>query len=185
MQPGRSCILGRVILAPLFAAVGGLLALAGALKLRAPARGAEAYPAPGPALGAGGARAVGILELGLGAVALVAPGRLVAALVAAAFAAFAAYSVRLVAAGEADCGCFGQEDDGTLGPGHVVLDLACAGVAAAAAIDPPRAIASLVGDAPLAGAALAAGVAAAVYALYLAYTVLPLAWRAYGGAVRR
>jgi Methylamine utilisation protein MauE len=175
-----------VILAPLFAAVAGLLALAGALKLRAPARGAEAYPAPGPALGAGGARAVGVLELGLGAVALIAPGRLVAAIVAAAFAAFAAYSARLVAVGGGDCGCFGEEEDaGTLGPGHVALDLACAAIAVVAVIDPPRAIASLVGDAPLAGAALAAGVAAAVYALYLVYTVLPLAWRAYAGTARR
>jgi hypothetical protein len=176
-----------VILAPLFAAVAGLLALAGALKLRAPARGGDAYPAPGPALGARGARPVGAVELLLGAAALVAPGRLVAAVVAAAFAAFAAYTARLVAAGggAADCGCFGDDGAGTLGPGHVLLDLACAGIAAAAVVAPPRALASLVADAPLAGAALVAGVLASVYALYLAYTTLPLAWRAYMGAVRR
>ncbi|MEA2353551.1 MAG: hypothetical protein QOJ14_1965 [Thermoleophilaceae bacterium] len=174
-------------LAPLFATVAGLLALAGVLKLRSPARGAEAYPAPGPALGGRGARAVGALELALGAVALVAPGRLVAALLAAAFAAFAAYTARLVVAGggQADCGCFGQDDAGTLGPGHVLLDLMCAAIACAAVVEPPRALASLVADTPLAGAAVAAGVVAAVYALYLAYTVLPLAWRAYAGATRR
>ena len=173
--------------APLFAAVAGLLALAGALKLRAPARGADAYPAPGPALGARSARAVGALELGLGAVALVAPGRAVAALVAAAFACFAAYTARLVVAGggQADCGCFGEGDAGTFGPGHVLLDLACTAIAAVAVAAPPRALAALVADAPLAGGALVLGVAAAVYALYLAYTVLPLAWRAYSATVRR
>jgi hypothetical protein len=114
----------------------------------------------------------------LGAAALVAPGRLVAALVAAAFATFAAYSLRLAAAGDADCGCFGAES-ARLGMGHVLLDLACAGVAAVAAIEPPRALASIVADAPLSGLALLAGVAAAVYAIYLAYTALPRAWGAY------
>jgi hypothetical protein len=181
-----------VVLAAPFAAVAGLLAVAGALKLLAPARPQAGAPAPGAALGATGTRVAGALELALGAVALVAPGRLVAGLVAAAFAAFAAYSLRLVAAGGAsDCGCFGVEG-GTVGIGHVALDLACAGVAAAAVLEPPRAIASLVADAPLRGVALAAGVAAAVYAIYLAYTTLPHAWRAYdppsrgaGGAAPR
>jgi hypothetical protein len=99
--------------------------------------------------------------------------------VAAAFAAFAAYSLRLVLAGDgADCGCFGV-DSPRPGAGHVLLDLACAGVAAAAVVAPPRAVASLVADAPLTGLALVAGVAAAVYAIYLAYTALPRAWGAY------
>jgi hypothetical protein len=174
-----------VVLAAPFAAVAGLLAVAGALKLLAPARPQMGAPAPGAALGATGTRVAGAIELVLGAVALVAPGRLVAGLVAAAFAAFAAYSVRLIAAGDAsDCGCFGVEG-GTIGIGHVALDLACAALAAAAALQPPRAIASLVADAPLSGAALAAGVAAAVYAIYLAYTTLPRAWRAYEGVARR
>jgi hypothetical protein len=174
-----------VILAAPFAAVAGLLAVAGAIKLLAPARQQAGAPAAGAPLGATGTRVAGALELGLGAVALVAPDRLVAALVAAAFAAFAAYSLRLVVAGDAsDCGCFGVEGSG-VGVGHVLLDLACAGVAAAAALEPPRAIASLVADAPLSGLALAAGVAAAVYAIYLAYTTLPRAWGAYDGAARR
>jgi hypothetical protein len=174
-----------VVLAAPFAAVAGLLAVAGALKLFAPARASADGPAPGAALGGAGARVAGALELALGAVALVAPGRLVAALVAAAFAAFAAYSLRLAVAGDAaDCGCFGVEE-GPVGIGHVVLDLACAAVAAAAVLEPPRAIAGLVADAPLTGVVVAAGVSAAVYATYLAYTTLPRAWRAYEGAARR
>jgi hypothetical protein len=174
-----------VALAAPFAAVAGLLTVAGALKLLAPARTGADAPAPGAALGPAGTRVAGALELALGAVALLAPGRLVATLVAAAFAAFAAYSLRLVVAGDAeDCGCFGVEE-GPIGIGHVALDLACAAVAAVAVAEPPRAIAGIVADAPLTGIVLAAGVATAVYATYLAYTTLPRAWRAYEGVARR
>jgi hypothetical protein len=171
-----------VILAPLFATVAGLLALAGVLKLRSPVRGSEAYPAPGAALGVHGARAVGAVELLLGAAAIALPGRLLAAAIGAAFLAFAAYTMRMVAAADApaDCGCFG-EAGGSVGAAHVVLDLACAAVALAAVVSPPRALAALVADAPLTGVAVAAGVAAAVYAVYLAYTALPSAWGAYAG----
>jgi hypothetical protein len=175
-----------VILAPLFGTVAGLLALAGFLKLRSPGLGNEAYPAPGAALGVRGTRLIAAGEIALGGVALAAPGRVVAALIAAAFAAFAAYTIRLLAAadGPADCGCFG-ESGGTVGPGHVVLDLACAGIALASAIAPPRALASIVAGAPLTGAVLACGIAAAVYAAYLAYTALPAAWSAYAGGGQR
>ena len=174
-----------MILAPLFAAVGGLLALAGALKLRAPAQGALPYPAPGSALGIRGARAGGALELALGAAVIAVPGRLVAAVVAAAFAAFAAYTMRLIVAGEtrAGCGCFGQAGD-RAGIGHATLDLACAAIAIAAVFDPPHALGSLVREAPFAGGVLVAGVVAAVYGIYLAYTALPSAWRAFEGARR-
>ena len=82
-----------------------------------------------------------------------------------------------------DCGCFG-EAGGTVGPGHVVLDLACVGVGLAAVVSPPPALASIVGHAPFEGAVLLCGIAAAVYALYLAYTQLPAAWSAYAGAGR-
>jgi hypothetical protein len=173
-----------VALAAPFAAVAGLLIVAGALKLLAPSRVAAGGPAPGAALGPAGARLAGALELALGAVALIAPGRLVAALVAAAFAAFAAYSLRLVVTGDAaDCGCFGVEE-GPVGMGHVALDLACAAVAAAAVVAAPSSMASVVADAPLTGVVATAGVATAVYAIYLAYTTVPRAWRAYEGGAR-
>ena len=172
-----------MLLAAPFAAVAGLLTLAGALKLLAPEP--PGSDAPGAVLGHAGTRVAGAVELALGIVAVVAPGRLVAGLVAAAFAAFSAYSLRLMVAGDtSDCGCFGVESGG-VGPGHVVLDVACAAVAVVAAIQPPRAIASVVAGAPLTGLVVAAGVAAAVYAIYLAYTTLPRAWRAYDGGARR
>jgi len=175
-----------MILAPLFGTVAGLLMLAGLLKLRSPARGNDAYPAPGAALGVRGTRIAAVAEIGLGCVALAAPGRVVAATCGAAFAAFAAYTIRLMAAsdGPADCGCFG-ESGGTVGPGHVVLDLACAAVGLRAAIAPPRTLASIVAETPLTGAVLVCGIAAAVYALYLAYTALPEAWSAYAGGAQR
>lgn len=163
-----------MILAGPFAAVAGLLALAGALKLMAIAhvRGA-------PGIGTAGTRVAGAAELALGVAAILAPGRLMAACVAAAFAAFAGYSLRLIAAGDAsDCGCFGVEST-TPGAGHVLLDLGCAGVAVAAVLEPPRALLSLVADAPLTGVVAAVGAAAAAYAIYLAYTALPRAWGAY------
>jgi hypothetical protein len=47
--------------------------------------------------------------------------------------------------------------------------------------DPPRALGSLVWEAPLTGGVLVVGVVAAVYATYLAYTALPSAWRAFEG----
>src|SRR5256885_1627047 len=146
---------------------------------------AQAAMSAGSALGFSAARVVGAMELSLGAVALADPARLVAGVLAAAFAAFAAYTIRVLASREApaDCGCFG-ESSGSIGPGHLVLDLACAGVALAAAIEPPRAIAAILADAPPVGLALGAGVAAAVYGLYLAYTALPSAWAAYAGARR-
>lgn len=171
-----------MILAPLFAAVGGLLALAGAAKVRAQAHGAAPYPAPGSALGIPGTRVVAALEFALGAAAIAVPGRLVATVVAVAFAAFAAYTVRLIVAAEAqaDCGCFGQAGE-PAGIGHATLDLGCAAIAIAAVFDPPRALSSLVREAPLTGGVLVVGVVAAVYATYLAYTALPSAWRAFEG----
>src|SRR5256885_295503 len=146
---------------------------------------AQAAMSAGSALGFSAARVVGAMELSLGAVALADPARLVAGLLAAAFAAFAAYTVRVLASRDApaDCGCFG-ESSGSVGPGHLVLDLACAGVALAAAIEPPKAIAAILADAPPVGLALAAGVAAPGDGALPPYTPPPSAWGADAGAPR-
>jgi hypothetical protein len=143
-----------------------VLVIAGALKLRA-------------------REWVGAGEVVLGALALAWPRPLVAALVAVAYAGFAAHSLRLavVSGGEEDCGCFGDVE-APAGMSHVVLDLACAAVAAAAVVAPPRPLASLVADAPVAGSVLVLGVAAAAYALFLAYTALPGAWNAFQPGLR-
>jgi hypothetical protein len=156
------------VLTPLLAAASGLLVLAGALKLRA-------------------GEAVGILEVALGCVAIAVPRPLVAALVAVAYAGFAAQSLRLaVVSGDApeDCGCFGDVE-APAGLPHVVLNLGCALVAAAAAVLAPPSLASLVADAPLTGAVVLAGVIASVYGLFLAYTAFPTAWSSFqAGSLR-
>jgi hypothetical protein len=150
---------------PLFAAAAGLLVLAGVLKLRA-------------------SQALGLVEIALGGVALALPRPLVAALVAVAYAGFAAESLRLAVAGAEDCGCFGDVE-APAGLGHVVLNLACAAVAVVAAVAPPESLAALVASSPLVGVVVVLGVAASVYGLFLAYTVLPTAWSSFEpGSVR-
>jgi hypothetical protein len=149
----------------LFAAAAGLLVVAGSLKLRA-------------------SQPLGLVEIALGGVALALPRPLVAALVAVAYAGFAASALRLAVAGAEDCGCFGDVE-APAGFGHVALNFACAAVAAAAVVLSPESLASLVASSPLVGVVVVLGVAASVYGLFLAYTALPAAWSAYQrGSVR-
>src|SRR5437764_4146993 len=100
-------------LAPLFAIVAGLLVVSGAAKLRAPRAAASALAAMSLP-GAGGlVRIGGACELSLGAFALVAPGRVAAAVVAAAYLGFAAFVAGLLRSDEGrstGCGCFGAEE---------------------------------------------------------------------------
>jgi hypothetical protein len=150
---------------PLFAAAAGLLVVAGVLKLRA-------------------SQPLGVLEIALGGVALALPRPLVAALVAVAYAGFAAESLRLAVAGAEDCGCFGDVE-APAGYAHVAINLCCAGVAAVAVVVPPASLASLVASSPLVGVVVVLGVAASVYGLFLAYTALPTAWSSFQpGSVR-
>jgi hypothetical protein len=149
----------------LFAVAAGLLVLAGVLKLRA------SQPA-------------GLVEVALGVAALAYPRPLVAALVAVAYLAFAASSLRLAVAGAEDCGCFGDVD-APAGYGHVVINLCCAAVAVVAVVAPQESLASLVVGSPLVGIVVVLGVAASVYGLFLAYTALPTAWSSFdAGSVR-
>jgi hypothetical protein len=150
---------------PLFAAAAGLLVLAGVLKLRA-------------------SQPLGAAEVALGGVALAAPRPLVTALVAIAYAGFAAESWRLAAAGAEDCGCFGDVE-APAGLSHVAINLCCAAVAAVAVVVPADPLWALVADAPLTGLVVVLGVAASVYGLFLAYTALPTAWSSFQpGSVR-
>jgi hypothetical protein len=155
-----------MVLTPLLGAVGGLLVIAGALKLRA-------------------REWSGAAEVVLGGLAVAWPRPLVAALVAVAFAGFAAHSLRLYVAsgGEADCGCFGDVE-APAGMSHFVLNVACAVVAGAAALVPPPSLASVVADSPAVGVVLVAGVAGAAYAIFLAYTALPGAWNSFQPGLR-
>lgn len=103
-------------------------------------------------------RALGLAEVVVGAGALVVGGRLLAALVAAMYALFAAYVVLAIRRGAENCGCFGAEEDTPPSGRHVVIDGALAvgaGLAAWTATDAPLDVAL---DTPFTGV---------VYALFL------------------
>jgi hypothetical protein len=169
--------------APLFAIVAGLLVVSGAAKLRAPRAAASALAAMSLP-GAGGlVRIGGACELALGIVALVAPGRIAAAVVGAAYLGFAVFVAGLLRSDEgrsAGCGCFGAEES-EVGAVHLLLNLAAFAISAAAVLVPPESIGSIASEGPGVGIPLAIGVAGAVYAAYLAYTAFPRAWGAYEG----
>ncbi len=170
-------------LAPLFACAAALLAVAGLMKLRSPSAASGALAAMSLAAAAPAVRTAGACELALGTWALLSPGRLAAALLAAAYGGFAVFVVGLLRRGGASargCGCFG-EAEAAVHPIHLVLNLAAAGAAAAAVIAPPEPLLRIVADHPAIGAVLCVGLAGAVYAAYLLYTVAPSAWRAYAG----
>ncbi len=163
-------------LLPAFDVACVLMVVAGALKLKAPAatkRSLELAGLRAPV------RLLGLAEIAVGAWAAVRPGPLSAGLVALAYGGFCAFMLRLrrVAPG-ADCGCFGGSE-AKAEPLHVVLNaLACA-VAVAAAISTPPALSWIAGRSALVAVPLVLGTAAAAYAAYLMFTVVPTAWSAY------
>jgi hypothetical protein len=169
---------GSEVGTPLTAIAAGLLALAGLAKLLGagadPLRDALAeLRLPGWT-----ARPLGALELGLAAVVLVRPEPLALGLMAALFAAFAAVSAVRLARGErAGCGCLWGDE--RLDPVHVGVDAALALVAGLAALDPPPALASRLGNAPLAGLPLLLALGCGVYCLTLVLRHLSDALGAY------
>jgi hypothetical protein len=168
-------------LAPPFAVVAGLLVLSGASKLHAPraagrALAAMSLPGAGPLVRVGG-----VCELALGAIAVLDPTPLLAALVAVTYLGFAVFVAGLLRTDQgrsSGCGCFGEEGS-EVGAVHLILNLAAFAIAAAATLDPPAGVGSIVVHRPAIGIPLAIGAAGAIYAAYLAYTAFPPAWRAY------
>jgi hypothetical protein len=148
---------------PLFAAAL-LLGVAGLLKLTSPDPTRVALRSAGLPSSVWAARAIGLGELGATAYVIGWGGRLGAALVALAYLAFAAFSLRVISAtrGRASCGCFGSSD-APLTNLHVVVDLAIAAVALVAVADPVPGLGAVAADTPWAGS------------VFLGFTVL-LAW---------
>jgi hypothetical protein len=161
------------LLAGPFLAAGGLLVVAGLPKLRDPlplvrALRTTGLPASGPLV-----RALALAEVVLGVAAVVAPGRVTAALVAVAYAGFTAFVVLAVRRGGvlASCGCFGRPDTPPT-RAHLVLTGGATATAAALAISPPGP-GVWSAAAPASSAALF-GFAALLAALaYLVLAVLP------------
>ncbi|CAN5407116.1 hypothetical protein BH10ACT1_BH10ACT1_18530 [soil metagenome] len=166
--PGMSPVAG-----PLFAAAL-VLGLAGLLKLTQPGPTRIALRSaglPGTVLAA---RALGAGELAVTAYVLVAGGRLGAALLAAAYLAFAAFSalVRSKTSGQASCGCFGASD-APLTNLHVGVDLAIAVVALVAVADPVPGIVEVARDTPLAGIPFLGFTALLAWLVQVLLTALP------------
>lgn len=163
-------------LTPLFAIAAGVLCVSGVWKLRSPAAAASALQRLGVPSGTTLIRCVALAELALGAWSVVRPGRADAAAVATAYAGFAVLSW-LLARRRVPCGCFGERDERPASTAQSALSVALAATAAATAASPPHGLAWLA-----ARPVVAVGVLGAVYAMVLAYTVLPAAWSAWAGS---
>ena len=148
-----------------------LLAVAGAAKIRDPAATSAALQGARLVSDRRLVRVLGLAEVALAAAVLVSGGRLPAALLAAAYAAFAVFAHRQARQG-AGCGCFGQSDAPATRL-HVAVNVAGAGVAAAAAVWPGASfVAALRAD--VVGAVLTTAVLLlAAAALRLLLTALP------------
>jgi uncharacterized membrane protein YphA (DoxX/SURF4 family) len=164
-----------------FATAAGLMLFAGLAKLRSPAPARQALAAFGlPATGAL-ARGIGAAEVGLGALCLLAPGRTAAIALAAVYLALTAITGVRLRRGERStpCGCFGEES-AEIHLGHAVLNLAFAVLAGASALAPPAGLPEMLGRGP-ASIVLFAGIGCSIYLAVALLTLLPGAWRAYGG----
>ncbi len=165
--------------APLVSVLAAVLVGAGLGKLRAPAAAADAMRAAGFHSGALSARLVGAAELGVGALALIAPSRPSLAAMAGIYALLGWFAARLLRRPEpvVSCGCFGA--DAPPSRLHAGFDITAAAAAALFAVDPPSGLPELAARAPLAGAALVVGCCACAYAVSLALRYLPQAATAY------
>jgi hypothetical protein len=172
--------------APFFV-VCALLVIAGAHKIAAPQGPRESLALIGISAPTLAIRGLGAAEVALGTVAAISPSALTGALVALAYGAFFGFVVLLLVrdpSRSVDCGCFGRTER-QAGWLHVALNgLACAAAAAVAAFG-AHGIGWILSRPATIAPALIIGTAAASYAGYLAYTVLPQAWASYGSGVGR
>jgi uncharacterized membrane protein YphA (DoxX/SURF4 family) len=167
------------VTAPLVSVLAAVLVVAGLGKLRAPTAAADAIRAAGFSSGAVPARLVGAAELGVGALALVAPSRPALGALAAVYTLLAWFATRLLRRPEpvASCGCFGA--DAPPSRLHAGFDVIAATAVALFAVHPPAGLPELAARAPLAGVGLVAGCCACAYAVSLALGYLPQAATAY------
>jgi hypothetical protein len=155
------------------------LCVAGVAKLRSPAPAAGALRAARLPGNEAVVRVFAAGELALGIAAAVSPGTAIAAALACVYAGFAGLVLILHRRGAA-CGCFGE----ALTPAsraQSAISAALALVCAVAAAGETHGVGWVLGRTPATAASLVVGVAAAVFALVLAYSELPAAWNAWGG----
>lgn len=157
-----------------------LLVVSGLAKLRRPGPARTALAAAGLAVGRGTVRAFSALELGLGGLAVLHPGRLAAAALALAYAGFGALTL-VLARRRAACGCFGSGSQTPASPVQALLSAGLATVCLLAAAWPAHGLGWVLDRPGGTAAALVIGLGGCVYGAIVAYTQLPAAWGAWAG----
>jgi len=150
-------------LAPAFLVASLLLCASGAMKLRSP-------PVP--------MRALGIAEIALGTACAVYPTLALAVALALVYLSFAVVAEVFRRRRQA-CGCFGENDNFPVTLAHVIASELLGTLVLAAAIAGPRGLGWVLGLPAPQAVVLLAGIAGAVYAVVLVYTVVPRAWGAW------
>ena len=158
---------------PLFAAAL-LLVGSGGVKLWRPDATRIALRTGGLPSTPSAARALGVAEVAIAAYALIAGGRLAAALVAVTYLGFAGYAERLrrVGRGSVGCGCFGASS-APVSRIHVAVDLAVAAAVTGAVISPASSVSQALADTPWAGTVFAGFTLVLAWLLLVALTALP------------
>jgi hypothetical protein len=168
--------LGSALSGP-YAVAAAVLCVAGLAKLRAPASSARALAGLGWAVGPSTIRAYAVVEVGIGAWALISPGPLASALLTCVYAGFTVLALVLWRRA-GTCGCFGASGAPAT-PLQAGLSALFAVFCAAAIGTSPHGLSWALGR-PLGSAAvLVLGTAGAVYGTVVAYSELPQAWRAW------
>jgi hypothetical protein len=167
-----------MLAAPFYVACG-LLVASGVAKLWRPAPAISALEAAHLRGGAVAARALGIVEIAVGALGLWRPSAPTAAAVAVLYLGFALFLVRLIRQGNAStCGCVGSREAPPSSL-HVALDLIAVVVTLAVAVAPVAPLAATVDSSPFAGVPLIVGLVGAGALLAVAAAEVPRAWRSY------
>lgn len=168
--------MGEILSVP-FAAAALVLCVAGVAKLRSPQAASSALSSLGVGAGAGRVRALGALEVTLGCYSLIAPGAVVAAIMAAAYTVFAVVA-RLLVSRRASCGCFG-ESELPASTAQSLLSTVLAALCVLAAVRAPSSFLWMLARPAGLAAALVVALAGCAYAIVVAYTLLPSAWAAW------
>ncbi|MBV9806151.1 MAG: hypothetical protein JO286_03155 [Solirubrobacterales bacterium] len=162
-----------------------VLCAAGALKLRSPHGATGALRALGLPVRPWMVAALAAGELVLGVTCAVDPTRATIAILAGTYATFAGVATAL-AGGGAACGCFGEdsdngEDETPASALHWMASAALGAVALVAALVGSHGLSWVLGRPAAQAIALVIGIGGALYAVVLAYTVVPRAWTSWSG----
>lgn len=147
---------------PSFLVASLLLCVSGAMKVRS-----QRVPT----------RALGVGEIALGTACALHPTVALALALAVLYLSFAAVAA-VLRHRRAACGCFG-ENDFPVTLAHVIASELLGTLALASAFAGPRGLGWVLGMPAPQAVVLFAGIAGAVYAVLLVYTVVPRAWQAW------